>query len=223
MKRLTLDVNKAISPILAVRVNGLFQDLNVAGRSFVTDYRDGVSGSVVFKPIEGLTLTSQYTHVYLNGLPDFGVPYNRIRNRPYPEGVTPRYTWYGLINRDFQVYKQDFGTFTAQYRANENLMLTSRFRQERAVIDYVGSLAQSGAGFIPRTLIPATVTIGAQSRYQVTNVLDSQTDANLKFVTGPVRHEAVVGVEFAREGVTRTNYSGLHRSPTDRLPSPATM
>ncbi len=106
MKRLTLDVNKAISPILAVRVNGLFQDSNVARRSFVTDYRDGVSGSVVFKPIEGLTLTAQYTHVYQNGFPDFGVPYNRIRNRPFPEGVTPRYVWYGLVNRDFQAYTQ---------------------------------------------------------------------------------------------------------------------
>ncbi|MEF3367278.1 TonB-dependent receptor [Methylocystis sp. 9N] len=209
MKRLTLDVNKAISPILAVRVNGLYHDSNVAGRSFVTDYRDGVAGSVVFKPLDNLTLTAQYTHVYQNGLPDFGVPYNRIRNRPYPEGVTQRDTWYGLINRDFQVYKQDFGTFTAQYRANEDITLTSRFRQERAVIDYVGSLAQSGAGYLPRTLIPASVSIGGQSRYQVTNVLDSQTEANVKFITGPVSHEAVIGVEFAREGVTRTNYSGL--------------
>ena len=80
-----------ISPILAVRVNALYHDSNVAGRSFVTDYRDGVAGSVVFKPIEDLTLTAQYTHVYQNGLPDFGVPYNRVWNRPFPEGVIPRY------------------------------------------------------------------------------------------------------------------------------------
>lgn len=203
MKRLTLDVNKAISPILAVRVNGLFQDSNVAGRSFVTDYRDGVSGSVVFKPIAGLTLTAQYTHVYQNGFPDFGVPYNRIRNRPFPEGVTPRYVWYGLVNRDFQAYTQDFGTFTAQYRYNENLTLNSRLRQGRSIIDYVGTLTQSA------NLFASTVNIGGQSRYQVTNVLANQTDANLKFVTGPIKHEVVAGVEFSREGVTRANYQGL--------------
>jgi catecholate siderophore receptor len=203
-KRFTLDVNKAISPILAVRVNGLFQDAKVAGRSFVTDYRDGVAGSVVFKPLDNLTLTGQYTHVYQNGLPDFGVPYNRARNRPYPEGVTPRYTWYGLINRDFQAYSQDFGTFTAQYRYNENLTLNSRLRQGRSVIDYIGTLTQNSNFFA------STVTIGAQSRYQVTNVLANQTDATIKFQTGPVKHEVVTGVEFSREGVTRTNYQGLN-------------
>ncbi|WP_457799037.1 TonB-dependent receptor domain-containing protein [Methylocystis sp. S23] len=203
-KRFTLDVNKVVSPILAVRLNGLFQDANVAGRSFVTDDRNGVAGSVVFKPIEDLTLTAQYTHVYQNGLPDFGVPYNRAKNRPYPEGITPRYVWYGLINRDFSVYTQDFGTFTATYRYNENLTLSSRLRQGRSMIDYVGTLTQNS------NLAARTVTIGAQSRYQVTNVLANQTDANIKFDTGPIKHEAVAGVEFSREGVTRTNYQGLN-------------
>lgn len=202
-KRITLDVNKVISPILAVRANGLFQDANVAGRSFVIDDRNGAAGSVVFKPLDNLTFTAQYTHVYQNGLPDFGVPYNRIRNRPYPEGVTPRYVWYGLINRDFQAYSQDFGTFTAQYRHNENLTLTSRLRQGRSVVDYIGTLTQNS------NLIAGTVTIGAQSRYQVANVLSNYTDANLKFDTGPIRHEAVAGVELTHEGVTRTNYAGL--------------
>lgn len=211
-KRVTLDVNKVISPILAVRANGLFQDANVAGRNFVTDNRNGAAGSVVFKPLDNLTLTAQYTHVYLNGLPDFGVPYNRIYNRPYPEGVVDRFTWYGLVNRDRQSYAQDFGTFVAQYRYSENLMLTSRLRQGTSVIDYIGSLAQ-GSNFLA-----GTVTLGAQSRYQVTNVLDNQTEANVNFNTGPIKHEAVVGVEFAREGVSRTTYAGLN-SELNGVPS----
>ncbi|MGD9544892.1 MAG: TonB-dependent receptor [Methylocystis sp.] len=203
MKRVTLDVNKSISPILAVRVNALYHDSNVAGRSFITDYRDGVAGSVVFKPLPDLTLTGQYTHVYQNGLPDFGVPYNRIWNRPFPEGVTPRYTWYGFVNRDFQVALQNFGTFTAHYRYNDNLVFDNRFRQSRSVLDYIGSLAQGG------DLFAGTVRIGAQSRYQVVNTLDNQTEATLKVETGPVKHALVAGVEFAREGVTRANYQGL--------------
>lgn len=203
MKRVTLDVNRAISPILAVRVNALYHDSNVAGRSFITDYRDGVAGSVVFKPLPDLTLTGQYTHVYQNGLPDFGVPYNRIWNRPFPEGVTPRYNWYGFVDRDFNVALQNFGTFTAHYRYNDNLVFDNRFRQSRSVLDYIGSLAQSA------DLFRGTVRIGAQSRYQVVNTLDNQTEATLKVDTGPVKHALVAGVEFAREGVTRTNYQGL--------------
>jgi len=203
MRRITLDVNKAITPILAVRVNALYHDSNVAGRSFITDYRDGVAGSVVFKPLPDLTLTGQYTHVYQNGFPDFGVPYNRIWNRPFPEGVIPRYNWYGFVNRDFQVALQNFGTFTAHYRYNDNLVFDNRFRQSRSVLDYIGSLTQSA------NLFAGTVNIGAQSRYQVVNTLDNQTEATLKIETGPVKHALVAGVEFAREGVTRTNYQGL--------------
>ncbi|NUJ80147.1 TonB-dependent receptor [Methylocystis sp. FS] len=203
MKRVTADVNKVISPILAVRVNALYHDSNVAGRSFVTDYRDGVAGSVVFKPLEDLTLTAQYTHVYQNGLPDFGVPYNRVWNRPFPEGVTPRSNWYGFLDRDFQVAMQNFGTFTAHYHYNDNLVFDNRFRQSRSLLDYIGSLTGSA------DLFASTVRIGAQSRYQVVNTLDNQTEATLKVETGPVKHALVAGVEFAREGVTRTNYQGL--------------
>ncbi|WP_018265874.1 TonB-dependent receptor [Methylosinus sp. LW4] len=202
-KRITVDVNKAISPILAVRLNGLFQDANVAGRNYVTDDRNGVSGSVVFKPIDNFTLTANYTHSYQNGLPDFGIPYNRITNRPYAEGVTSRSTWYGLLNRDYQKYRQDFGTFTGEYRVDDDLKITSRLRQERSVIDYIGTLTQSASW------AAGTVNIGAQSRYQVTNVLASQTDINYKFATGPVKHEVVLGAEYSREGVTRTNYTNL--------------
>ncbi|MBG0811297.1 TonB-dependent receptor [Methylosinus sp. H3A] len=202
-KRIAIDVNKAISPILAVRVNGLFQDANVAGRNYITDDRNGVSGSVVFKPIENFTLTANYTHSYQNGLPDFGIPYNRIANRPFSEGVTSRNTWYGLLNRDFQKYRQDFGTFTGEYRVNDDLKITSRLRQSRSIVDYIGTLTQSA------NQAASSVNIGAQSRYQVTNVLASQTDINYKFATGPVKHEVVLGAEFSREGLTRTNYQGL--------------
>ncbi len=202
-KRVTLDVNKAISPILAVRLNAMYQDANVAGRSYVFDNRNGVAGSVVFKPIEGLTLTAEYNHVYQRGLPDFGVAYNRIANRPVTEGLVPRYTWYGFTNRDFQISQQDFGTFTAQYKVSDNITLNSRLRQGRSVLDYIGTLAEGANIFV------STVNLNPQSRNQVTSVLDNQTDATIKFDTGPVNHAVVTGVEFSREYLTRDTYAGL--------------
>jgi catecholate siderophore receptor len=36
-KRVTVDVNKVISPILSVRLNALYQDANVSGRNYVVD------------------------------------------------------------------------------------------------------------------------------------------------------------------------------------------
>ena len=206
--RITLDVNQVISPILAVRVNALYQDQNIAGRNFVNDQRNGVSTSVVFKPIENLKITADYTHVYLHGLPDFGVPYFRANNRPFTEGLVNRNTYYGFVNRDFQRVQQDFGTIGVEYRFNENLTLSTKFRRSQSLLDYVGTLAES-----PTTVGSAfpggTVRLNPQSRYQTTAVLANQTDATVKFDTGPVKHTSVFGLEFSHEQVMRDSYSGL--------------
>lgn len=202
-KRVTLDVNRAITPSLFVRLNAMYQDANVAGRSFITDNRNGVAGSVVYKPIEGLTLTAEYNHVYQRGLPDFGVAYNRIANRPVTEGLVPRYTWYGFLDRDFQVAQQDFGTFTAQYKVSDNITVSSKLRQGRSVLDYIGTIAEGA------NIFKGTVNLNPQSRNQVTDVLDNQTEAVAKFDTGPVNHAIVTGVEFSREYLTRDTYAGL--------------
>jgi catecholate siderophore receptor len=202
-KRVTLDVNKAITPNLYARLNAMYQDANVAGRNFVVDDRYGVAGSVVYKPIEQLTLTAEYNHVYLHGLPDFGVPYNRITNRPFTEGFVPRSTWYGFLDRDFTKTQQDFGTFTATYKVNDNITLSNKTRQGRSVLDYIGTLAQSPNFFA------ATVNLSPQSRNQVTSVLANQTEAVVKFDTGPVNHAVVAGAELSREQLTLAPYAGL--------------
>ena len=202
-KRMTVDVNQVISPVLAVRAAGLYQSGGVAGRQFVTDNRWGGHASVVFKPIENLTLTATYTHTDLSGLPDFGVPYNRGTLRPLTEGVIPRYTYYGFINRDFQKIRQNMGTITGEYKFNENITLSTKFRRSTSMLNYVGTLAESP------NLAALTVNSNPQSRYQPSGMFANQTEAVVKFDTGPVRHTSVVGMEFSHEQVLRDTYTGL--------------
>ena len=40
-KRIVLDVNQVISPTLAIRAGGMFQDAGVEGRNDTTDDRNG--------------------------------------------------------------------------------------------------------------------------------------------------------------------------------------
>ena len=202
-KRVTIDVNKALSPLLAVRLNALLQDGKVAGRDHVDDDRKGLAASVVFKPIEPLTLTFDYVRTDLRGKPDFGAPYDRMSNRPFTEWLVPRNTWYGFVNRDFQKVRQEFITFGGEYRFNEHLTLSTRLRRSDSLLDYVGTLAERP------DLMQMTVRAGPQSRYQKTSTLASQTDATLKFDTGPIKHTAVFGVEVSRENVYRDSYTGL--------------
>ena len=76
-KRVTLDLNQVINPTLAIRVGGLFQDADVAGRNFTTDNRDGAFVATTWTPVDAVKITADYVHTYLHGIPDFGVPYYR--------------------------------------------------------------------------------------------------------------------------------------------------
>src|SRR6266576_6483906 len=110
-KRVVLDVNQVISPTLAVRAGGLFQDANVAGRNYVKDDRDGGFITAKWTPLDTVKLYASYIHTNLHGLPDFGVPYfrpgapargNQFTNNaggPYPDFGVNRNNFYRPANR----------------------------------------------------------------------------------------------------------------------------
>lgn len=200
-KRVTFDVNQVISPTLAVRVDGLYQDANVAGRNFVTDDRWGTLAAIKWTPTDAFKVTANYVHTDLDGLPDFGVPYNRTLRAPVTDLNVSRNTYYGFVNRDFQKAKQDFGTVIAEARITPDITLTNKTRLERSILDYIGTL--------PSNATATTATLSSQSRYQVTDTVANVTDATFKFDTGPVRNTLVVGAEFSQEDVTRDTYTGL--------------
>src|ERR1700716_3474530 len=63
-KRVVLDVNQVISPTLAVRAGGLFQDAGVAGRDFIKDDRDGGFITAKWTPLDTVKLSA--THIPTN-------------------------------------------------------------------------------------------------------------------------------------------------------------
>ncbi len=200
-KRVTFDVNQVISPTLAVRFDGLYQDAGVAGRKYVNDDRWGGLAAVKWAPTDSVKVLANYVHVDLDGLPDFGVPYNRALRKPSTDVNVPRDTYYGFVNRDFQKAKQDFGTIQGEVIVSPYLTLNNKTRAARSVLDYIGTL--------PSNPTATTVNLASQSRYQVTDVLANQSDATFKFDTGPVRHTLVAGAEISQEKVMRDNYAGL--------------
>jgi catecholate siderophore receptor len=200
-KRITFDVNQVVSPTLSLRTGGLYQDAEVAGRNYVTDDRWGAFGALKWKPTDAFNVTANYVHTDLNGLPDFGVPYNRTLRAPVTDINVPRETYYGFVNRDFQKARQDFGTVIGELKITPDITLTNKTRLERSILDYVGTL--------PSNATATTATLSAQSRYQVTDVVANVTDATFKFDTGGVKNTLVAGVEISQESVMRDNYTGL--------------
>jgi catecholate siderophore receptor len=219
-KRVTLDVNQVISPTLAVRAGGLFQDANVAGRNFVTDNRDGGFVAATWKSVDAVKITGNYIHTELTGIPDFGVPYYRpgpfnasnqaltTAGGPFTDFGVNRNNFYGFVNRDFFRTGQDIGTLNAEVQITPDLLVTNKFRDSRSTQNYVGTLPESPMLLNP--LSASTLTANPQSRLQITDVLANQTEATYKFNDGVgFKHTLLAGVEFDRETSSIDKYVGL--------------
>jgi len=215
-RRVTLDVNQVISPTLAVRLDGMWQNANIAERNDTYDDRGGALAAVKWKPNDSFTVTANYVHTNLWSLPDFGVPYNNLLGAPVTSLGVPRDTYYGFVNRDFQKVTQDFGTVDGEYIVNDFITLSNKIRDERSILNYVGTIPEqstscNGAATSLAGTNPAnwTVCLNPLSRYQVTTVQADQTAATIKFDTGPVQNTVVTGVEVSHEKVSIDTYSGL--------------
>ncbi|MBV9507656.1 MAG: TonB-dependent receptor [Acidobacteriia bacterium] len=215
-KRGTVDVNKAISPVLDVRFNGMVQYADVAGRDYTTDNRWGVAGAVAYHPTNTFRLTANYSHTYLWGLPDFGVPTNQVTREPVTEDGVPRNTFYGAVNRDFTKSTQDIGTLDAEWRINDHVTFDNKFRVSHSLLNYIGTIPENPSASGATAPYSSTlnffsgyVQLNAQSRYEPVDVINDQPEARFKFATGEIRHSAVVGGEFSNERISIQGYSGL--------------
>src|SRR6266576_2679956 len=225
-KRVVLDVNQVISPTLAVRAGGLFQDANVAGRNYVKDDRDGGFITAKWTPLDTVKLYANYIHTNLHGLPDFGVPYYRPGAAPYtntaggpfPEFGVNRNNFYGFVNRDYYSIKQDIGTFGGEVAITPDLTLSNKTRVQRSVLDYIGTLPEAPIVTNANPLL-WTLSANPQSRYQVTQNIANQTEATYKFNVAGWKNTALGGVEVSREIASIDKYAGLS---SEQLPGGTT-
>ncbi|MBR0895769.1 TonB-dependent receptor [Bradyrhizobium tropiciagri] len=214
-KRVTLDVNQVISPTLAIRAGGLFQDAGVAGRSYVTDNRDGAFVAGTWKPVDAVTISGNYIHTELTGIPDFGVPYYRpstasTAGGPFPDFGVNRNNFYGFVNRDFFRTGQDIGTINAEVRITPDLTISNKIRESRSTQNYIGTLPESPTLAAGAPFSAYTLSANPQSRYQVTDVFANQTEATYKSVDGlGFKHTTTAGVEYDNERSSIDSYTGL--------------
>lgn len=216
-KRLTVDVNQVITSKVNVRLNGVIQDAEVAGRDFTKDNRRGIAGAVAFRPSDAFTVNADYSYTRVYGLPDFGVPYNPLARRPVTSGDVPSNTYYGIANRDFSEANQAVGTLDAKWYANDWLTLENKVRQSHSLLNYIGTIPENPSATAPatapfsssRTFFSGYTQLNAQSRYQKVDTLSDQPEATFTFETGSVRNTTIVGGEFSSERISIDTYTGF--------------
>jgi catecholate siderophore receptor len=220
-RRVTFDVNQVINPTLAIRMDGMWQNAGVAERQYTTDDRWGGAAAVKWTPTDLVKVTANYIHTEFNSLPDFGVPYDTFAKAPVTSVGVPRDTYYGFLNRDFQKAQQDIGTIDGHVRVDDFITFDNKFRGERSVLNYIGTIPEQGTGangscnsmggnFTNPNPANWMVCLNPQSRYQVADVVADEALATIKFATGPVQNTLITGVELSREKVSIDTYAGLN-------------
>jgi catecholate siderophore receptor len=215
-RRGTVDLNKVVSPELDVRLNAMVQYAGVAGRDYATDNRWGVAAAVTYRPTPNIKINANFSHTYLWGLPDFGVPYNQVARLPATQTGVPRDTYYGIVNRDFTRSSQDVGTLDASWKVNDLITIENKLRVSHSLLDYLGTTPENPSATNPLTAPYSStptfnsgyVQLNAQSRYEPVDVITEQPQATFRFDTGPLRNTVIVGGEFSSERLSLDSYSG---------------
>lgn len=205
----TMDVNAALSDTVAVRINNLYQNSDTPGRDFVESERYGTALAVRWQASEAFAIGVDYYRARLDGIPDFGHPFDTLTQRPYK---VDRDNFYGIIGRDFIRNGADIGTLRLDLTDGPvTVRSLTRYGKtyNRYIVGTPGAVcrrARTAAGACPTTgaEVPEaqyTITAGGQRRWADNGYIAHLTDATLRFDTGGIGHTLVVGAEYSRDRV----------------------
>ena len=212
--RVTADSNFDLESGIAVRLNAMAHQNDVAGRDHENFERWGFAPSVAFGLGSDTRITLSYLHQQDDNLPQYGVPFalNPYNDGPLP-GIDPE-TYFGYRNISGQEIETDILTGIFEHDFNDNVSLRSLGRIQR--VDQMSNVtALQGSwcledGTSPYTGQPCAnaqtpgtwLPNGGPRGYQrdtLNSIAYSQTDLTARFNTGGVEHALVAGVSFSKE------------------------
>jgi len=201
--RTTIDANYAPSDKLAVRINGLYHNADTPGRDYVGATRYGIAAAVLAKPTDALLIAFDYYHYRLDGMSDYGQPFDAATQQPFD---LPQGNFYGAVGRDFLTNGADVATLTLRWEPSDAVALRSTTRYGDTYNYYVVSVPRA-----PDTSAadPAdwTVSTGTPQRHGDNETWAHLSDATIRVATGGVEHTFVAGFELAEETVTNGRYA----------------
>ena len=209
--RASVDANYALSDRFAVRFNGLYHNADTPGRDYVDSERWGVAAAATLKVTDTLTVMADYYGYRLDGMSDYGHPFDVTTQQPYAVNAD---NFYGVVGRDFIENGSDIGTITVKFEPNDQIALRSTVRYGETWNYYVVSVPraprpadQSDVDDYGFTLGQLVVDTGAPQRHADNETFAMLTDATTRFDTGGIGHTLVGGVEISREKIDNKRYT----------------
>lgn len=214
--RATADINHEIDSETAVRLNAVIHENDVPGRDVENFKRWGFAPSIIFGLGTSTRFSLSYSHQHDDNIPQYGVP--TFNGRILPGASWSAY--YGFRNLDTQKIDSDFVQAVFDHDFSSNLTVHNQTRFENisqlSIVDppagtYClsdglapvngggGTYGKCSASVPPGYYLRSTGNVPGHLRDATNQMIANETDANWKFDTGFVEHNAVIGASFSHE------------------------
>lgn len=224
-RRITADLNQELTDSSALRINLMRHHNGVAEREVTEFDRSGMAASLAMGLGTPTRVTLNYLHQEDDNIPDGGVPIQRGTGGKRMPNVS-RNAWYGDPDLYTEQTRTDQATLKVEHDFTKQARLSNISRWQQT--DRIGVLAPARFNSTSRTsygyvgtgpLVNSADGIPSYSGYASLNdpspyaqlrgndfgtskrytILANQTNLNLDFHTGAIKHAVVTGVEFYKE------------------------
>lgn len=216
MLRGTVDANYQLGETVALRVNGAYHTADTPGRDYVDSERWGGSAALEWRPSDTFKVEADYYYFRLDGMSDYGHPFDSVTQEPYD---VDKDNFYGAVGRDFLKNGADIGTLALEWSPSDDITLRTQSRYGEVYNRYVVSVPRSprqvsadpaqnandlADGFTAGQWV---VDTGSPQRNADTEYYANITNLTARFGTGGIEHTLVAGVEYSHEKITNRRYS----------------
>jgi catecholate siderophore receptor len=203
--RATADGNWVLNDKAAFRLNVMGDKGNVPGRNDAVDFsRYGIAPSLTLGIGTPTRITFSYLHYYSNNMPDYSIPYDPQTGTPVTvsKGVN-RNTFYGLVDRDFQIGKNDVGMIKFEHDIGDALQFRNVMSYGRTLTNFVATNPDDSQGNVTRDLVMRALKSG----YYWNDTFSNLTDLTGDFNTGSLKHTFDVGLEYTNTQQSKDGYT----------------
>jgi catecholate siderophore receptor len=196
----------------AFRLNALWQDGGVRGRSEVEQQSRAIAPSLAFGLGTPTRVMASAQILRQENLPDYGMPSAAWDGEPFTAGMvrTPeavdQTNFYGTTRFDHDEASQESYAVRAEHDLNRRFTLRNQTRYNRAERDAIISVIQSPAAYNPATDL---VTVARQGNIRENQIASNQTSVIGRFRTGALDHSSSFGLEFSQESQYAPALTGL--------------
>lgn len=213
-KRLTLDTNWAITDEVALRVNLMHHDANVAGRQAVELERKGIAAALAIGLNTATRANVSFYHFESDDIPDLGLPWENSGLKQPPR--VDRDNFYGYKKRDFREQNADQITLRLEHDFDHGFTLRNTSMYTRTTNEYIMTRPNfaNAAAFAN-----GNVTRNFRGSRRLSEGYLNQTDYFGSVELWGMKHNISTGFEISKEELSTGSFSG-GAGPTANLWDP---